>query len=386
MGGAGGVGGVDGVRPDAPGADRSGPVLPDYGGACLDGVVPAVLALPGHRPAWLPPPASSASQVVLFVLDGLGWDQLVERPELAPFLTSMVGRAITSVVPTTTATALTSITTGLAPAAHETVGYRVKMGADVLNVLRWRAGGADARQTVPPAEFQTQPVFQGLAPPVVTRAEFAASGFTMAHLAGTVLHGWRLPSTLIAHVDRLLNAGERFVYAYYDGIDKVAHEYGFGPYYDAELRQTDRLVADVASVLPAGAALVVTSDHGQVEVGDAVIDVGRPVSDDVSAMSGEGRFRWLHAKAGTAERLAERAAAEFGDVAWVRTVDELDADRWFGGPLSKVSRTRLGDVALIARSPIAFLDPADPGEARLRCRHGSVTSAEMWVPLLVTAG
>jgi hypothetical protein len=361
-------------------------VLPDYGGACLDSVVPALLAHPGERPPWLPSPASGAAQVVLFVLDGLGWDQLVARPELAPFLTSMVGRAITSVVPTTTATALTSISTGLAPAAHETVGYRVKVGRDVLNVLRWRAGGVDARQTVPPTEFQTRPVFAGLAPPVVTRAEFASSGFTLAHLAGAPLHGWRLPSTLIAHVDRLLQAGERFVYAYYDGIDKVAHEYGFGRYYDAELKQTDRLVADLASVLPAGATLVVTSDHGQVAVGDAVVDVGRPVSDDVAAMSGEGRFRWLHANPGTADRLAERAAEQFGDVAWVRTVDQLDGDGWFGGRLSPVSRGRLGDVALIARAPIAFLDPADPGEARLQCRHGSLTSAEMRVPLFAVAG
>jgi hypothetical protein len=115
-----------------------------------------------------------------------------------------------------------------------------------------------------------------------------------------------------------------------------------------------------------------------------VIDVEPSVADDVAMMSGEGRFRWLHARPGTTQRLAARAAEVFGDVAWVRTVDQLDEDRWFGGRLSEVSRSRLGDVALIAHAPVAFLDPADPGEARLRCRHGSLTSAEMLVPLLAT--
>ena len=322
---------------------------------------------------------------MLLVLDGLGWEQLGERRALAPCLASMEGARITSVVPTTTATALTSITTGLPPAAHEIVGYRVKVGRDVLNVLRWRAAGTDARQSVPPAEFQTRPVFGGTAPPVVTRSEFSSSGFTTAHLPGVDLYGWQMPSTLVTHVQTLLASGAPLIYAYYDGIDKVAHEYGFGPFYDAELVRADRLVGDLAAALPHGAALVVTADHGQVEVGDNVIGLDRPLTDDVAMMSGEGRFRWLHAKPGTKGRLDERATEAFGDVAWVRTVDQLDDERWFGGPLTAAGRDRLGDVALIAHRRVAFLDPADPGEARLRCRHGSVTSAEMWVPLLAVA-
>ncbi|HWW52615.1 MAG TPA: alkaline phosphatase family protein [Acidimicrobiales bacterium] len=361
------------------------PVLPDYGGASIDHLVPSLLAPVGRRPDWLPDAVIGARQIVLLVLDGLGWEQLRERHPLAPYLASMEGRRITSVVPTTTATALTSITTGLPPAAHEIVGYRVKVGKDVLNVLRWRAGGADARQSIPPAEFQTRPVFGGTAPPVVTRAEFSSSGFTTAHLPGVDLRGWQMPSTLLTHVKTLIASGAPLVYAYYDGIDKVAHEYGFGPFYDAELVRADRLVADMAATLRPGAALVVTADHGQVEVGDNVISLERPLTDDVTMMSGEGRFRWLHAKPGTKRRLAERATEALADVAWVRTVDQLDEDRWFGGPLTAAGRDRLGDVALIAHRAVAFLDPADPGEARLQCRHGSVTAAEMWVPLLAVA-
>ena len=113
------------------------------------------------------------------------------------------------------------------------------------------------------------PPFGGLAVPAVTRTEFAATGFTAAHLAGARLVGWSVPSTLVVEVRRLLGEGEPFIYAYYEGLDKVAHEHGLGEYYAQELRTVDRLVGDLVEALPAGAALVVTSDHGQVEVGSS---------------------------------------------------------------------------------------------------------------------
>jgi hypothetical protein len=191
-----------------------------------------------------------------------------------------------------------------------------------------------------------------------------------------------MPSTLPVEVARLLAEGEPFVYAYYDGIDKVAHEWGLRAHYEAEVAAADRLVAAVLAVLPAGAALLVTSDHGQVDVGDDTIALSPQIMDDVTFLSGEGRFRWLHARPGTVEQLAERAAALYGHVAWVRTRQQILAEEWLGGmPVPEVEQ-RLGDVALIAHAPVAFLDPADTGEVSLVSRHGSLTPAEMLVPLL----
>ena len=40
-------------------------------------------------------------------------------------------------------------------------------------------------------------------------------------------------------------------------------------------------------------------------------------------------------------------------------------------------------MALVAHEPVSFLDPADTGPYELIGRHGSLTSAEMYVPLLV---
>jgi predicted AlkP superfamily pyrophosphatase or phosphodiesterase len=359
------------------------PVLPAYGGACIDGIVGALLERKFGTPAWMPAAVAEARQVVLLTLDGLGWEQLNDRRRLVPTLCSMTGGSITTVAPSTTATALTSLTTGEPPARHGIVGYRVRVGGnDVLNVLRWRVPSGDARQLVPPSEFQAIEPFEGTRPPVITRAEFAETGFTGAHLAGVRLYGWRMSSTIVTRVRRLLADGEPFVYAYYDGIDKVAHEYGIGDAYDDEVAATDRLVGDLIGILPPGACLVVTSDHGQVDVGDNIVALSPAVLDFTALLSGEGRFRWLHARPGLEGRVLEAARELYGGQAWVREREEAVSEGWFGGQLSSDARTRLGDVVLAPFEPVAFLDPGDVGQVKLRSRHGSLTSAEMLVPLL----
>ncbi|MHB8219616.1 MAG: alkaline phosphatase family protein [Acidimicrobiales bacterium] len=393
------------------------PVVPDFAGPCLVNVVPALLAgvdamVAGSsvrsrserddRPApWMPAPVLDARQVVLLVLDGLGWDQLQDRTELAPVLASATGTAITSVAPSTTAAALTSLTTGLPPSVHGVLGYRVHVGGEILNVLRWQLNGADARQSVPPRSFQPYPAFPrhgggvmspGPGPraghgdvPVVSRADYGPTGFSAAHLDGTVLHGWHTPSGVVVEILDLVRRGAPFVYGYYDGVDKVAHARGLGAHYDAELRSVDRMVGDILGGLPKGAVLVVTADHGQVDVGSTVEVLGPDVMDGVELLSGEGRFRWLHARPGALEDVVEAAEASFSHIAWVRTREQVIDEGWLGGePVPEVA-DRLGDVVLVPFAATAFLDPADVGEQRLCARHGSLTEAEMYVPLVAWA-
>jgi hypothetical protein len=378
------------ARPSAaaerPGAAAPEPVLPAYGGASLASVVPALMAAAGGRPAWVPAPAADAAQVVLLIIDGLGWDQLRARAALAPTLAGMAGGPITSVAPTTTATALTSIAFGAPPAAHGMVGYRMRVegpsGDEVMNALHWTTTSGDARKFVPPDTFLRGLAFAGQPVPVVSRAVFIGTGFTLAHLAGAEQAAWHVASSIAVEVGRQLRSGQPFVYAYYDGIDKIAHATGLGEHYDAELVATDRLVADIAAQLPAGAALVVTADHGQVEVAERVHIIDGPVLEMARMMSGEGRFRWVHAQPGAAGDLLVAARAAYGDEAWVHSIDELEAAGWYGGPLDDELRARLGDVAIVPHAPVAFLDPADRNEHLLVCRHGSLTSDEMYVPFL----
>src|SRR5262249_31545495 len=159
---------------------------------------------------------------------------------------------------------------------------------------------------------------------VVTSSSFRNSGFTRVHLRDTEFVGFRAESTLVEHLRNLSRGDAGFVYSYYPGIDEVAHEFGLHDgYYTAELAATDRLVASVLDALPSDAALVVTADHGQVHLdADSWLPLG-DVEQFVAFGSGDGRFRYLHAKPGAARDLAAAARDVFGTRAWVLSRSEL---------------------------------------------------------------
>ena len=231
-----------------------------------------------------------------------------------------------------------------------------------------------------PDEMQPLDPFTGAHPVVVSQAQFAETGFTRAHLRDTDYRPYWLPSSVPVEVGRALREGSRFVYAYYDGIDKIAHITGLGELYDAELRAVDALVADIQRTLPAGAALVCTADHGQVQVGDAMLSIAADVLDLTAHISGEARFVWLHANGDRAGDLLDAAAQAHGDKAWVVGVEQVLDEGWFGARMTAAARARLGDVAMVAHEPVALVDPDRPGPM-LQSRHGSLTSAELNVPL-----
>ena len=355
--------------------------MPDYQGACVSNIVPALLEHRMLGEGWIPDRVLDADQVVLLLIDGLGWNQLVERSHLCPVLASAEGQPITTVAPTTTASALTSITTGAPPGDHGVVGYKIRTGGETLNVLRWATENGDARERVIPSELQVLPPFGARNPVVITKAEFARSGFTMAHLAGTQFRGYSTIATFVHEIETAVAEGERFTYAYYDGLDRVGHERGHTSAFDAEFAFVDRLVGDVRAALPDDVALVVTADHGQVHTGENVKPIDDAVMRHTRAVSGEARFVWLHANPGSEHLVLATAAEAHGDDAWVLTRDEVLSRGLLGAMVRAEARERLGDVALIARSTVALVDPAAP-ESILVGRHGSLTDDELYVPLL----
>jgi len=368
------------ARPVPP--EAGSPVVPDYSGACVNRVVPSLL---GRSDAgWLPAAVAGAEQRVLLVLDGLGWEALRENTDYLPALAALSGGPVTTVAPSTTAAALTSITTGLTPAEHGVVGYRMRVEGRVLNVLRWSAGGGR-----PPDPFSVQrhPPFGGRDVAVVTRAEYARTGFTEAHLRGARFHGWHTEATLVEHVVRRIEAGEPFVYAYSPGIDTVAHEFGLeSAVFRRELAAADRLVADLLDRLPPHCVLVVTSDHGQAPAGpDRLVELRR-TADAAVMMAGDARFRYLYARPGGAAELLDMARDEAGDRAWVWSRAEILTSGILGSGATGSVPGRLGDVIVAARGDSGFADPAQPHEAHLLSAHGSLTPAEMFVPLVAARG
>jgi len=358
-------------------------VLPALDGASVAGVVPALFGRADD--AWIPEPARSADAVVLLVLDGLGWSAVQDHAALLPRLGRLEGGSITTVAPSTTATALTSISTGLAPAQHGIVGYRIMVDGRVLNVLRWTVAGRD--RPPDPFDVQRHAPFLDREVPVVTRSEFRDTGFTQAHLRGSRLLGWQTISGLVEQCVRAVEAGERFVYAYYPGVDTVAHEFGLhARVYERELAFADALVGELLDALPRSAAVLVTSDHGQVHLEpDAWVDIPDLVPL-TTAMAGDGRFRYLYADAEHRGELLGRARELLSDRAWVWSRAELLEMGVLGAGAAGTVPGRIGSVVLAAREPVAFVDPALPKERTLLSGHGSLTPDEMYVPLLAARG
>ncbi|MDE0604712.1 MAG: alkaline phosphatase family protein [bacterium] len=385
------------TEPTAGGPATGFPVLPDYRGSCLSNVVPALLG-PPEAAEWLPAPIREAKAVVLLLIDGMGWEQLQDRAGLTPVLSAMEGGPITTVAPTTTTTALTSLVTGAAPGEHGLIGYQIYIQGQVLNALRWTAGpkSSDARKAIVPEQIQPRPAFFGRRVPAVGRSEFQGTGFTRAHLDGLDHKGYKLTSSIAVEVQKLVDGGEPLVYAYYDGPDRIAHEYGFGPYLDAEFAEVDRLVAQILAVLPPEAALLVVSDHGQVMVGENKVELARDVLAVTAVTSGEARFRWLHARPGRAGELLDAATEHYGRYGLVAERQQVLDEEWFGPHVGSEARSRMGDVALVPCDPVAFVEPKPESRSaagggnrpvfELLGRHGSLTSAEMLVPCLAAFG
>ncbi len=355
---------------------------PAFGESAISDLVPSLLQNRNGQSNLFCDETLASSAVVLLCLDGLGWQQLQQHSHLVPTLMSMQQQRITTVAPSTTSTALTSLVTGTPPGQHGVMGYRIFVDGEVLNVLRWRTANGDARKRIPPQSIQLETPFCGQRPVVVQNAEFVNTGFTEAHLPSVRHRGWHTVAAIAVRIRQALAAGESFVYAYYDGIDKTAHIFGFDEFYEAELRACDNLVAEIMMSLPRNATLIVSADHGLVDCGGTETPVVSEVTRLCQTQSGEARFLWLHSRLGCQRELIATAKEAHADRAWVWSRQELIDEGIFGDNVTKVARSRLGDVALVAKDRWYFTTRHDRPKTKLIGRHGSMTAAEMFIPIL----
>jgi hypothetical protein len=131
--------------------------------------------------------------------------------------------------------------------------------------------------------------------------------------------------------------------------------------------------------------VIITGDHGMVDI---PLDQRIVAEDDpalmagLSALAGEGRFRQLYVDHEPARRVADRWRDRISDLAWVRTRDEAIDEGWFAAVDDQL-RERWGHVLVALRGDWAVMTSAFPREYTLIGMHGSLTPAEMLVPLLV---
>ena len=209
-----------------------------------------------------------------------------------------------------------------------------------------------------------------------------------AHRGGGFKGLTALADRVSAAQTALASSERSLVYLYWGNVDTAGHQHGWrSPNWQVELGRVDRAVADLAAGLPAGAVLVVTADHGMVDVPHACrLDLATVpgLRQGIAILGGEPRLAQLYCHAGAAPGVAARFADALGDRAWVRTREQAIEAGWFGQVDDRV-RPRIGDVLVAARDAFALVDSdvTEPLVLSLVGQHGSLTEAEQLVPLLV---
>jgi hypothetical protein len=380
---------------------RGSVAAPRYGEASLADLLPSALAslgIGGAGPLDLP----AASAVIVLVIDGLGARQLADHADVAPFLASRSDRVIDAVFPSTTASSLASIGTGLAPGQHGLTGYAIAHAdhEQPLNLLTWnvglRGGGFDARDVVVPERFQPTPTaFEraaeaGARVAVVVRPDFLSSGLTRAGLrGGTRVEAAGLEATVEAAVAAARGRGPTLVYAHHGDVDTMGHVYGPGsePWCEA-LATVDAELERVAGRLPTGTRFLVTADHGMVDVpDDQVFEVSEvsALADGVRVLAGEPRCRQLWTHEGARADVLHTWRETLGARAVVAAREDAIDAGWFG-PVADHVLDRIGEVIAVPHHGSLAHREVDPLEGRLRGQHGGLSRDELEVPIICLGG
>lgn len=348
-----------------------------------------------------------ASSAILVLVDGLGLEQLEQYSAHAPFLRRVMQQQaaalteMSTVYPSTTAAALSSLGTGLGPGEHGLIGYDV-YDPDRETVVN-QLGGWDERtdpQTWQPAptlfeqlnEQRATGVHQ-IQPLTVSLAAFESSALTRASLQGTKFVG---QNNLAKRFNQAAFAAQQpgaLIYLYANELDKVGHQYGPGSDQWLEvLEEIDALCRRMNRKLPVGTLAAVTGDHGMIEVNaEHRIDYAQheELIAHVAHTAGEPRMVQLHfdALASDEDRTRTRDAWQrrFGNQAWIATRQQAIDAGWFG-PVSERVRNRIGDLIITGFEPIALYDSrrATTQSFAMIGHHGAPTPAEVRVPWLVT--
>jgi hypothetical protein len=334
---------------------------------------------------------SPSGRELLFLVDGFGADVLAKYAAAAPNLLSLVahGKVQTS-FPSTTATSLATLTTGVMPGTHGMLGYTVQVprsGGRVLNTLKW-----DER--VDPVIWQPVPtLFERATEAGITTTHVAAkryenSGFTRAVFRGAQYKGANVVTDLVSETVNALKATPSFVYLYVNDLDSAGHSDGVGSdKWLAALAGVDQLVGSLLEKVPQGTRTWVTADHGMINVEEKIIlGQDNELLTDISVIAGEPRARHLYLASDskqTVDEVIQRWRQTLGNKVTMHSRETAITSGLFGTEVSLDAADRAGDVIAIANQNLVLLDPerADK-EGSMVGHHGGATETECSVPLL----
>ncbi|BCB88027.1 alkaline phosphatase family protein [Phytohabitans suffuscus] len=371
-------------------------VRPAYGRASLAELLPSALAVLGvpaaPDPLGLVARLDGVRRIAVLVVDGLGSYQIPLATPHAPTLADLAPAAtqLTSVFPSTTPAGLASIGVGATPGAHGLLAFTVNVPgtARVLNHTQWWDDPDPAVWQPLPSRLAVARA-AGVAVTMVSRPEYAGTGLTRAVWRGGDYRAARDADALVSGMlDGLAARGRALVVGYHPSVDAAGHRFGVdSPEWRAAVWELDGLLTRLVEGLPGDAALLVTADHGQLDVPDEGrydIDADPRLSAGLRVVAGEPRVRYLHTLPGATADVIASWREVLGVDAWVAPREEVVEAGWFG-PVPAAHLGRIGDVVVVSHGLSAVLATAHEPEsvAKLVAYHGSYTAVEMLVPLVV---
>jgi len=339
----------------------------------------------------------AVTHAVVLLVDGLGAHSLKARAGHARTLSSAFSKnaVIQSGFPSTTASAIASLTTGARAGQHGLVGYSAldTVNDRVLNQLSGWDGLLD------PATWQRVPtlferaVDRGHTAVAVGAARYRDSSFTRAVLRGAryVVAGSLAERLRVAVAVAGTSDAASITYVYAPELDMAGHAHGWqSPQWTHALESLDSALTGVLSALGADQGLLVTADHGMIDVpahAHILFDTAPELLIGVRHVAGEPRCLQLHLDPtlNSAERanVLQRWRESEGHRAWVLSREEAIVAGWFGDVDVEVE-ARIGDIIVAARKAIAYYDSRVPDKhgRQMVGQHGSWSDEEMRVPLL----
>lgn len=381
--------------------------IPDYGGSSIVNIPSSILKFFGVEPPSAPLKENilplerykNFSKIVLFVFDSLGYNRLKEVDSLNKCKVF----SLTSVFPSTTAAALTSLYTAVPPSVHGMVGFRLflKEFGLIANMIKLSPVGFRERDKLKEVGFNpkgflpVKTIFDILRKNEVksfafTRMHYYKSGLSTLMLKGAEILPYVNIVDLLVNVRKVVKEtkGKMFITAYVDDFDTTAHYYGI----KSEEEKTNIFV--FFSILQDiflkekydNTLILLTSDHGQIPSPPASkVDIRkhRWLSKNlIMPPTGEFRASYLYLKHGCKEECLEELSKRFSNRFIILKREEAIKLNLFGDRKMKPkNKERLGDVILISKGKNYLFYPYSKFD--LKARHGGLNKNEMLVPLLV---
>lgn len=403
-----------------------GSAVPRYGAGCLSSIPSTVMDLLSVKPSRPGLPAdllggidlSGVENVVLLVADGLGMNEW-RRQEQAGLVRDLSLRGsvkeITTVFPSTTAAALTTLATGLTPQEHALPEWFVYMKEvnSVVVTLPFSFMGDRGRETLrghmrPTALFRGTPIFKrlresGIEAHSLTSRPLAETTYTKLVHAASKIVPYSSSSDMVASLRRTVESarGPSFSYVYWSHVDAIEHEYG--PSTDESELEAASLsfllhtgfVARLDKRVAKRTLLMVTADHGQVKVnvGDtlylnrfrSLTRRFRKVEGKRVTPAGSPRDVFLHLGEGCSDEAWEFLRNRLAGRASVLKIEDAIQAGLFGlNAPSKKFRDRAGDLLILAHGTGTVWYRGGRGyNLNLRGLHGGLSEDEMMVPFAV---